>query len=181
MPRASDAKSRFIETAIRLFRERGYNGVGIAEVIAHSGAPKGSFYHHFPEGKEELAAAAVRLAGQRIAVFADRILLAEPSFAAGCARIAREIGDGFARSGFREGCPVTAVAIDAVPGSPRLENAVRDVVERWVELAAAHAERLGERDPRDKAERFFMAVEGAWIMARVMQSKAPFEAVARLP
>ena len=52
MARPSDARSRLIRVASALFRQRGYDGVGLTEILEASGAPKGSFYHHFPEGKE---------------------------------------------------------------------------------------------------------------------------------
>ncbi|MEM8796131.1 MAG: TetR family transcriptional regulator, partial [Pseudomonadota bacterium] len=45
MPRSSDARQRFIETAALLFQQRGYSAVGLNELIEKSQAPKGSFYH----------------------------------------------------------------------------------------------------------------------------------------
>ncbi|MCP9971691.1 TetR/AcrR family transcriptional regulator [Actinomadura madurae] len=53
-----------VRSAAFLFRERGYSGTGFRDVIAHSGAPRGSIYHHFPEGKAQLAEEAVRYAGE---------------------------------------------------------------------------------------------------------------------
>ncbi|TWT14607.1 TetR/AcrR family transcriptional regulator [Planomicrobium sp. CPCC 101079] len=53
------AKDQLIETASRLFRLRGYHGVGLKEIIEESGTAKGSLYHYFPEGKEQLAIAAI--------------------------------------------------------------------------------------------------------------------------
>src|SRR3546814_14245285 len=43
----------------KLMSRRGYAGVGLNEIVEKSGAPKGSLYHHFPEGKEQLAVAAL--------------------------------------------------------------------------------------------------------------------------
>ena len=64
MPRRSDAKNKMIKTALLLFREKGYHGVGLAEILEQSGAPKGSFYHHFPGGKQELALAVLDAANR---------------------------------------------------------------------------------------------------------------------
>src|ERR1700742_1795816 len=55
MPRKSDAKDRMIVAARRLFREHGYRGTALSDVITESTAPRGSLYFHFPGGKEELA------------------------------------------------------------------------------------------------------------------------------
>ncbi len=52
-------KDPLIETASRLFKLRGYCGVGLNDIIAESGVPKGSLYHYFPDGKEQLAIAAI--------------------------------------------------------------------------------------------------------------------------
>ena len=56
----TDSRERMVRSAAYLFRERGYSGTGFRDVIAHSGAPRGSIYHHFPDGKAQLAEEAVR-------------------------------------------------------------------------------------------------------------------------
>ena len=53
------SKDVLIETASRLFKVRGYCGVGLNDIIEESGIPKGSLYYYFPEGKEQLAIAAI--------------------------------------------------------------------------------------------------------------------------
>jgi TetR/AcrR family transcriptional repressor of lmrAB and yxaGH operons len=180
MPRPSDAKSRFIATAADLFRRQGYNGVGLNEIIAASGAPKGSFYHHFPGGKEELAAEAVHLAGRRIGKLIDQVLTDAPDFATAMERLAEEIGGYFEASGWRDGCPVTAIVVDAVPQSERLSKAVAGVIALWADKAAVHGERLGAADARATAERFIIALEGAWLIARIQRSCEPFRLAAQM-
>jgi TetR/AcrR family transcriptional regulator, lmrAB and yxaGH operons repressor len=51
MPRTSDARQKMIESAAVLFRERGIHGRSFTDVLGHSGAPRGSIYHHFRGGK----------------------------------------------------------------------------------------------------------------------------------
>ena len=67
-----DTRTRMIVSATELFREHGYSGTGFRDVVEHSGAPRGSIYHHFPGGKAELAEEAVRMASD---VVAGRICL----------------------------------------------------------------------------------------------------------
>lgn len=55
----NNSKNLLIETASRLFRLRGYYGVGLKDILEESGIPKGSLYHYFPQGKEQLAIAAI--------------------------------------------------------------------------------------------------------------------------
>ncbi|TSI08701.1 TetR/AcrR family transcriptional regulator [Lysinibacillus sp. BW-2-10] len=49
-----DTKSRIIEVATNLFQKKGYIGVGLNEILKECNISKGSLYHHFPNGKEEL-------------------------------------------------------------------------------------------------------------------------------
>lgn len=59
MSEKNKSKEKLIETASRLFRIRGYYGVGLNDIIEESGIPKGSLYHYFPKGKEQLAIEAI--------------------------------------------------------------------------------------------------------------------------
>jgi TetR/AcrR family transcriptional repressor of lmrAB and yxaGH operons len=54
-----DTRSRILQAALRLFRKHGYSGVGINQILEAAEAPKGSLYHHFPKGKEEIGVAVI--------------------------------------------------------------------------------------------------------------------------
>lgn len=62
----NDTKERILDTAYSLFQRYGYHAVGLNEIIAKSGSPKGSLYYYFPEGKEELALCAIKRARTQI-------------------------------------------------------------------------------------------------------------------
>ena len=66
MANAAKHKDNLVRTAMRLFRRQGYASTGLQQILAESGAPKGSLYHYFPSGKEALGEAAVNLAGAMI-------------------------------------------------------------------------------------------------------------------
>ncbi|MFC5099696.1 TetR/AcrR family transcriptional regulator [Kibdelosporangium philippinense] len=61
---ASDVRKAMVRSAVTLFRERGIAGTSLADIIEHSGAPRGSIYHHFPGGKNQIAAEATAWAGE---------------------------------------------------------------------------------------------------------------------
>ena len=56
-------RDRLIETSAELFRKQGYAATGVKQIITNAEAPFGSLYHHFPGGKEELGAEAIRTSG----------------------------------------------------------------------------------------------------------------------
>src|SRR5438477_6546040 len=60
---SNDTRDRMVTSAALLLREHGVSGTSFARVLDHSGAPRGSIGHHFPGGKRELVADAVRFAG----------------------------------------------------------------------------------------------------------------------
>ena len=56
--KAAESRARIVETASRLFRERGFDGVGLDAIMKEAGLTHGGFYGHF-SSKEDLAAEAV--------------------------------------------------------------------------------------------------------------------------
>ena len=68
----TETRTTMVEGAIQLLATRGVHGASLLKVLEHTGAPRGSVYHHFPGGKEELILAALDLTGQRHDRFVDR-------------------------------------------------------------------------------------------------------------
>src|ERR1700693_3676029 len=66
MPAATDipTRERILYASAELFRRQGYAGTGLKQVVAQAGAPCGSLYHFFPEGKEQLADEVLRTGGR---------------------------------------------------------------------------------------------------------------------
>src|SRR5882724_6253798 len=60
--RRSPARARMVQSAATLMRERGIHGVGLREVVAHSGGPRGSLGRYFPGGKTQLMSEAIDVA-----------------------------------------------------------------------------------------------------------------------
>jgi AcrR family transcriptional regulator len=166
-----------IESAAVLFREHGYSGTGLQDVIDHSGAPRGSINHHFPGGTAQLAAEATGYAGE---VVARRL---ERAAAAGDPRAALRAYTDWWRavleeSRFRAGCPVVAVAVEADDDGLVARTAGR-VFERWQEMFARLLTDAGVEPAR--ADRLaaltVSAFEGAVVVCRAQRSTRPLEDV----
>jgi len=61
-----NTREKILTTAAFLFQKNGYHATGLNEIIKESATPKGSLYYYFPDGKEELLAATIKLMGDRI-------------------------------------------------------------------------------------------------------------------
>ena len=175
----SDSRDRMIQSAALLFRENGYSGTGFRDVIEHSGAPRGSIYHHFPGGKQQLAAETVAWAAgvieRRIARAAES---GDPIAALGIFVDSwREVLED---SNFRAGCPVVAVAAEADAGSTATDAAAAAFT-RWQDLIGRSLLDAGvsRTDARRLATTVVAAIEGAILLCRVRHDIRPLRDVHR--
>lgn len=167
-----------IRAASSLFRQRGYDGVGLNEILKAADLPKGSLYHHFPGGKRELAEAATLAAGDSIMALADRVFLQANDFAGGGAGLCRALARAIAqRDRTLLACPVFSI-LQAGAREPHLREAGRKVFALWIDHLAAHGARLGHPAPAEAAEMLLIQLEGAWMLALAEESGAPFERLA---
>src|SRR2546425_8835456 len=57
---SNESRTKMVRSAASLIRRRGLSRASFADIVADSGAPRGSIYHHFPQGKDQLAKEAIR-------------------------------------------------------------------------------------------------------------------------
>jgi TetR/AcrR family transcriptional regulator, lmrAB and yxaGH operons repressor len=183
MPKRSDSKDRMIAAARRLFREHGYLGTALSDVVTESAAPRGSMYFHFPGGKEELATEVTLLhAGDAIAKI-NRAAAASRTAAQLIAAFVGGERDDLVTSNYHEGCAMAPIVIESTPASDQLSDATRRAFQDLITTLAA---RLTEKGlPHDRAVQLatnvWSSVEGALILSRVLRSPEPFDmAIAQL-
>jgi TetR/AcrR family transcriptional regulator, lmrAB and yxaGH operons repressor len=178
MVRRSDSKDRMIAAARRLFREHGYFGTALSDVVAESAAPRGSMYFHFPGGKEELAT--------EVALVHSADAVAHINRAAGTTSTAAELiaaflsrpRDELVASDYREGCAVAPIVIETTPASVQLTDTTRRGFQDMIATLAARLAEKGLRQDRARqvAINAVTAMEGALILSRVLRSPEPFDA-----
>ena len=159
-------------SAMQLFRQHGYDGTGFRDVLAHSGAPRGSIYHHFPGGKAQLGVEAVAFAGDFIAAAMDEALSAD-DLVEGLESFMAWWIDFLESSDFQAGCPVLAVAAESHPEAPQLAVAAATVFDLWETTLAAALRRAGvaRQQARSLATLIVAAVEGAMVMCRATRDR----------
>ena len=173
-------RDRIVRTAARLFRRDGYAATGTNDIVAASGAPKGSLYHYFPNGKAQIAAEAVgHAAGKVTRTLAD--LAARPGHPADAVRAYGALLAGWmAQSGFRDGCPITTTLLELAPAEAAVTAAGQAAFDGWTAIFAAALAAAGVRPAQAHtlALTAIAAFEGALILARVARSARPIEEVA---
>ncbi|MFI7708077.1 TetR/AcrR family transcriptional regulator [Nonomuraea sp. NPDC049480] len=174
------SRERIIIGAADLIRRRGLAGSTVRDLAAHSGAPLGSTYHYFPRGKQQLAAEAVRFAGDLVTRVLERELQAGP--VAGLRAFLALWRQTVIDSDFGAGCPVLAVAVEEPPreGDPEAITAAAEVFTRWEGLLAASLRERGTApgDAARLATLIVAAVEGTVAMCRAKRDIQPLDDVA---
>jgi AcrR family transcriptional regulator len=160
------SRERMIEAAIRLLRGSGLTGAGINQVIAASGAPKGSMYHHFPGGKMELAQAALERYGERVAerLAAD---MAGPAPAAEKIRgIFSNSAKALAHGQYARGCGIGAVTLDLDEETVQLAPVCARVLASWHAAIAGGLKEIPEPRRGELARFVVTSLQGAQIQSR---------------
>lgn len=175
MPAAAKHREHLIQAAARLFRQRGYAATGLNDILRESGAPKGSLYHYFPGGKEELGEAAVRWAGDLGQRTLAQIAAQTADTATLLLTYAERLAGWMADSAFRDGCPIATTMLETAPASERVSVAGRQVFADWSGVLADALQRdgLDAEGARRLAQTAVASLEGALLLARVAGSSRP--------
>jgi AcrR family transcriptional regulator len=175
---SKDSRSSMVRSAASLIRTRGATATSFSEVLADSGAPRGSIYHHFPQGKEQLAEEAIRWTSDRVLAYQTACRATTPEGVLDCfISVWRHT---VVASGGTAGCVVAGVAVDTMPDAESLMAVVRGAFQSWVDLLAEQLKTSGLTAARARAVALtaLAAMEGALILCRAERSVAPLEAVA---
>lgn len=161
-----------LSTLTSLFREHGYEGTSLARIMDATGLVKASLYHRFPEGKAQMAEAALcgvdhSFAGHVLAPLSENGDITARIFET--AKRLREFYDNGGRA-----CLLDTMTLDSANG------AVRDHAKRsmafWIGRFEAVAKEAGLPAglARQRAEEAVAAIEGSLVVARVAGLRSAF-------
>jgi len=172
---AGGAPERMVQSAVKLLAEHGFQATTFSSVLEDACAPRGSIYYHFPEGKDQLIAAAIDLAGDRAIALTDSFRgLSAVETVEAFAGLWRAV---LLRSEFRAGCAVLAVTVSA--DVPELIARAAAVFRSWRECLGQVLEASGIEagQARAFALTIIAACEGATVMCRAERSLEPLDVV----
>jgi TetR/AcrR family transcriptional repressor of lmrAB and yxaGH operons len=180
---SKDSRAAMVRSAASLISTHGVNATSLSDVLTDSGAPRGSIYHHFPEGKRQLAQDAIAWTSGRVLAFQGAVT---PATAVEV--LERFIGmwrQVVLDSSGAAGCVVAGVAIDtsAPAGSddePGLIDVVQETFRAWIALLTRQLRDTGmaEDEAASIAVATLAGMEGALILCRAEGSVGPLDTVA---
>jgi len=174
----NDSRASMVRSAASLIRTRGVSATSLADVLADSGPPRGSIYHHFPRGKDQLAGDAVGWTSQRVLAHQRACRATTAKGVLECfIDMWRQV---VLASGGTAGCVVAGVAIDTAGETPGLIDVVRATFRSWIDLLSDQLAATGI--PAKRASAIAVAtvagMEGALILCRAEGGVGPLETVA---
>lgn len=181
--KGEQSRQKLVDATATLLQRQGYHATGLAEIVAESGAPRGSLYFYFPGGKEELACAALEASGARWREVIEAVVGSVHDPGEAVETVCRFLGEGLAASGFTEGCPLATVGLEATNESELVRTTIAKHYEGWTERIGARLVAAGvDAESARRMATFALAtIEGALLLSKVGRSPAPlFEAGAML-
>lgn len=170
-------RDAMIEAAWLLIAERGLEGMTTREVLARTGAPRGSVYHYFPGGRSELIEAAIDYSRRWMQEQIDAIDAKSPDdVVAGYMDVWRRVVQA---TDFRAGCAATGAVIGG--HEPGILDRARSAFEATSDALAGLFRQVG-LEPAEAAQRatlLMYTAEGAVILARAQRSVDPLTFTAK--
>ncbi|AVJ33322.1 TetR family transcriptional regulator [Stenotrophomonas sp. MYb57] len=157
-------RAHIVETASTLFRERGYDGVGVADLMAAAGFTHGGFYKHFGSKADLMAEAAACGLTSSAAAVAD---LDVQAFVSEYLSRAHRDGPG-------QGCTLAALCTDAARQTDAVKAAFAAGIEARLATRATQ-EGQAQRDPHDAARARSIALMAQAVGALVLSRSCPDE------
>jgi TetR/AcrR family transcriptional regulator, transcriptional repressor for nem operon len=166
---AEENRQAVIDAASRLFRERGFDGVGLAELMAAAGLTHGAFYKQF-KSKDDLIAQACDRALEK-GIDGWRRAAAEAGESAYAALVRRYLTPGH-RGRVGTGCVIASLGADASRHGPDLPRHFEAGVKTFVEILGSALRQADPAATPDDALAAFATMVGALVLARAVDDDA---------
>lgn len=177
----SDVRGRLLESAMTLFSTRGFNAIGLKELVDSIGVPKGSFYAHF-ESKDALGCALIDHYAEASSEKLDELRTGAGRPTIRLRRHFEELIAAIVDSRFTVGCLLGRFGTELADQSPTIRARVSRAFASWneaLEVAATEAYALGELapgvEPGVAAHFLLNSWEGAIVRALSDRSAKPLQ------
>lgn len=172
--KSEETRRRFLASTSRLLRTRGYSATGLSDIVADSGLPKGSLYHQFPGGKEQLAAESIQHSGMFIRANLEQLVERSGGPIEAVVAFCDYYVEQLKGSAYRSGCPLATVALEAASDVDALQVACSNAFDGVLDVLGSELRVAGLREAEARSLATFVvsAIEGALILAKAQRDTA---------
>lgn len=165
-----DTKTQLVSKTAEIMRVKGYHGTGLAEILKALELPKGSLYHHFPKGKDQLIEAALQLAAKQQADIYKNAMKGKGAPENGLAAVVDTFMETAKQTQFQTTCPVATVCLDISSSNSELRTVCQELFNFWISAIDGFLAYKNVENSAKKAEKFMVQLEGALLLTKVYQS-----------
>lgn len=166
--KAEENRQQVIETSSRLFREKGFDGVGVSTLMQAAGLTHGGFYKQF-ESKDDLIAKATKAALDQSSK--QMPPLVEGNKRASLEAAVRHYLSMQHRNSIADGCAFAALGPDAARHSPDVRRVMQRGFEDQLARLEAVVDAKGEASSREAAIATMATMAGALMLARAVEEE----------
>ncbi|QLY30175.1 TetR/AcrR family transcriptional regulator [Nocardia huaxiensis] len=178
---STTTRDRIVTAVAELMRTQGYSAITVKQITAAANAPMGSLYHHFPGGKLQIAAEALRTSGAAYIQLIPLLMDPHDDLRTAIPAAFEAAAETIEQSGWMNMCPVGTVAGEVADSEPALREVAAEVINSWIAQGTTYFVRRGLDEPtaRDLILATLAALEGAFILSRTLRSPEPLHAAGR--
>lgn len=179
MPAIPKHRDKIVHAAALLFRRNGYAATGLNDIVTLSGAPKGSVYHYFPDGKEQIAIETIRYACGLVSDTLTELSKAYPTPSGMVRAYGKLLRGWLAKSEYQDGCPITTTLLELSATSEPVAAAGRSAFASWKSIYQDKlmAAGVSEKRAASLATMTITGFQGALILTKVERSAQPIDDV----
>ena len=162
-------RERIVDVAARLFREKGYDGIGVADLMKNAGLTHGGFYGHFASKEDLMIEACQHALNKSLEGWRGKVA-SDPQ------RALPAIIENYLTTRHRDqpgsGCPAAAMGVDVARMSPGARPAFTQATQQQFALLQDLLPDSAPEERRQQAIATFAAMVGAMVLARSVDDEA---------
>jgi AcrR family transcriptional regulator len=174
----TDTRERLVSVSADLFQRQGLTGTGIKQILSESRAQFSSLYHHFPGGKDELAAEVIRTSGARYQQLVEAVWDGATDVVDSVAQVFDGAAATLEATDFAVACPIATVALEVASTNESLRAATAEVFSEWVASGTRRLVEAGirQQEARSLSLNLIALLEGAFLLCQAAKSIEPMVA-----
>lgn len=162
---AAENREKILSAASALFRERGFEGISVADLMKQVGLTHGGFYGHFESKEDLMAQACTHAFKEKIQPWKSSTVIKSSK---PLAAIASKYLTPLHRDNAGSGCVIAALATDVTRQGPRVRHSVTEGLREHIESLTQMAPGATTAEKRDKALTLYSSMIGALILSRAV-------------
>jgi len=160
-----------------MLREGGMSCTGIKDLVIRSGAPIGSLYHYFPDGKTQLVVESLTIHGEKCRRLLEHFFDGRKTAAEALRSLFNSAAAGFEQAGAKQGLRNRLGSTDLMRSDKGIREVCQNTFDQWMAVIAPHLPFSDEGSRRSFATMIVAALEGAFVLGKATQSGESFRTV----